>query len=430
MIGTIDACTDFAGIELAARAAATNLAARAVERRLNDNHADYCGPTLPCACGDTAHFEGRQAKSFLTVLGEITLQRAYYRCSHCKSGRFPRDAAFGFVNGSLSPALTRMLGLAAANVSFDEAAGLLRELAGITVTTKQVERHAEAVGREIAVDERQPPQPATPASDTMFLSMDGTGVPMRPTETVGRAGKQPDGSAKTREGKVVAIWTADARDADGEPIRDPGSVTYSAAIESAACRDTARTLSPFEQRVVREALRRGFPQAKRRVVIGDGALWIWRIADELFPGAIQIVDRYHVKENIARSAVAIYGQESAVGKSWRDERFEELDNGQLDNLIAALNIHSRTVEMARHCSDYIVNNRARLDYPRFKAMGLCTSSGVIEAGCKVVVGARLKRAGMHWTVSGAHAILALRCSVRSNRYADFWAQRNQRLQAA
>ena len=104
----------------------------------------------------------------------------------------------------------------------------------------------------------------------------------------GRAGKQPDGSAKTREVKLVTVLTAEGRDAEGVPCRDAGSVSYSAAIESAAT-DTAFPLrSPFAQRVDREARRRGFDQARRRVVLGDGALWIWTLADEQFPGATQI----------------------------------------------------------------------------------------------------------------------------------------------
>ena len=108
----------------------------------------------------------------------------------------------------------------------------------------------------------------------MYLGLDGTGVPVCKSEVQGRRGKQPDGSAKTREVKLVAVWTAEGRDKDGLPVRDPGSVSYSAAVESAASRDTDRLPSPLAQRAHREARRRGFDTAPRRVVLGDGAEWI------------------------------------------------------------------------------------------------------------------------------------------------------------
>ena len=127
-----------------------------------------------------------------------------------------------------------MTGSAAALVSFKESSGLLHELAGVEVSAKQVERVAEGLGAEIAVDERQPVEKRSPAAPTMYLGMDGTGVPMRAPEVADRAGKQADGSAQTREAKVVTIWTAESRDKQGKPTRDPGSITYSAAIESAA----------------------------------------------------------------------------------------------------------------------------------------------------------------------------------------------------
>jgi hypothetical protein len=129
--------------------------------------------------------------------------------------------------------------------------------------------------------------------------MDGTGVPMRAQEVKDRAGKQSDGSAKTREAKLVTIWTAESRDEEGQPVRDPGSITYSAAIESAATLDTSADLSDFAARVEREANRRGFTEAQRQVVLGDGSAWIWNTASELFPQALQILDRFHAKEHLS-----------------------------------------------------------------------------------------------------------------------------------
>jgi hypothetical protein len=417
---------DFEAIETAARRRALQVAARAVERRLNADRSDHVGPTLRCTCGKDARYAGRRDKTFTTVLGEMTLSRAYYHCTNCEAGFCPRDRLLGMQDGSLSPAATRMVGLSAAMVSFQESSELMDKLASVAVDAKQVERTAEALGREIARDERSVVEPAPPCAPTMYLGMDGTGVPMRASELQGREGKQADGSSKTREVKLVTVWTAEGRDEEGVPVRDEGSVSYSAAIESAASRDTDEAPSEFAQRADREARRRGFDKAQRRVVLGDGAPWIWNLADEQFPGAVQIVDLFHAKGHLWEVAKAIYGAGSDLGEQWAKQRRDELDEGKIDATLAALRIHAEANDEARKCLDYVTTNRHRMRYPEFRAQGLCTSTGVVEAGCKTAIGTRLKRSGMHWTVAGADAIIALRCCVLSGRFEDFWERRAAR----
>ena len=324
----------------------------------------------------------------------------------------------------LSPGVTRMTGAAAALGSFAQASGLLDDLAGVRVGVKHVERTAEALGRDIAARERQgPAQPAPASAPTMYLAVDGTGVPVRPSETVGRPGKQPDGSAGMREVKVVTVWTAEKRNPAGRPTRDPGSVSYSAAIESAARRDTDPHPSAFAQRMRREADRRGFPQAPRQVILGDGAAWIWRIAAEDYPEAVPIVDLWHAKEHLWLVAQALFRDTPTHLEAWARARCDDLEYGRFDSLLATLRSHAATCPAAGQCADYLAKNRSRMRYPEFRAQGLCVGSGVVESGCKTVVGARLKQAGMHWTVSGANAILALRCCVLSGGYEDYRAQR-------
>ena len=421
--GAIDGL-DFEAIETAARRKVLQVAARAIERCLNADTSDYAAPTLPCVCGKPARYAGRRPKSFQSALGELRLDRAYYHCEGCEAGFCPRDRALGLEGASLSPAITRMVGLAAAMVSFAEGSELMDELAGVRVDAKQVERTAEALGREIAQDERQVVDPSPPSASTMYLGMDGTGVPMRASEIEGRQGKQPDGSSKTREVKLVTLWSAEARDGEGKAVRDAGSISYSAAIESAASRDTDDEASQFAQRAYREARRRGFDQARRRVVLGDGAPWIWNLADEQFPGAIQIVDLYHAKGHLWDVAKAIYGAGTDLGEQWAKQRRDELDEGKLDAMLAALRVHAAANDEARKCLDYITRNRHRMRYPDFSAQGLCTSTGVVEAGCKTAIGTRCKRAGMHWTVAGADAIIALRCCKLSGRFENFWERRS------
>ena len=407
---------------MAARRQALRLAACALEQRLNADTSDHAGPELPCSCGGAAQYHGRHQKTFESVLGPLHLERAYYHCAQCESGFCPRDRALRLELFSLTPGVLRMTGSTAALVSFAESSALLHELAGVEVSTKQVERAAEALGTEIADDERSCVEKMGEVAPTMYLGMDGTGVPMRAAEVAGRTGKQPDGSAKTREAKVVTVWTAESRDEEGTPMRDPGSVTYSAAIESAATADTSPDRSDFAERVLREATRRGFTQASHCVVMGDGSSWIWNTAQELFPQATQILDRYHAKEALHRTAQAIFGVTSEC-KPWAMARCAELDDGKLHAIVHALRAHFTSCPAATKCALYIFHNRARMRYPKFLAQGFCTSTGVLEAGCKVAIGTRLKRAGMHWTVLGANAIIALRCSKLSGRYEDFWERR-------
>jgi len=415
---------DFEAIEMAVRTKALKLAGRIVEKQLNDDHTDHKGSSTPCQCGAVAIYAGRHPKTFMSILGEITLKRAYYHCAQCGEGFFPRDRAIGVTGTSLSPGLTRMIGISAAMVSFAEASELLLAVGGLHVPNKTVERAAKSLGAEIFVDERTHAvaPPIQEIAPTMYVGLDGTGIPMRSEELTGRKGKQADGSAKTREVKLCAVWSAESRDRENHPLRDEGSVSYSGAIESAACRDIDTTPSAFAQRVLREALRRGVPEAPRQVVIGDGAQWIWNFADEHFPSAVQIVDRFHVKEYLCRVGKAIYGPDADLYTQWYRKRHQELDEERFDDLLDALSSHTSSNE-AQQCIEYLRKNRHRMRYCFFEKMGLCTSSGVLEAGCKTVIGNRLKRSGMRWSTNGANYIIALRCSKLSGRFEDFWERR-------
>ena len=165
-------------------------------------------------------------------------------------------------------------------------------------------------------------------------------------------------------------------------------------------------------------------------MLGDGAPWIWNLATEHFPDAVQIVDRFHAKQHLADVGKALYGATSPQARAWTRARHDELDAGDLDTVLGALRAHATTDDAARKCLDYIERNRERMRYPEFRAAELCTSTGVVEAGCKVAIGTRCKRAGMHWTVAGADAIIALRCCKLSGRFEDFWERRSAARAAA
>jgi len=250
----------------------------------------------------------------------------------------------------------------------------------------------------------------------LYVSMDGTGVPVVKKETTDRQGKNGD-QAKTREAKLGCIFTQTTIDKDGRPIRDEQSTSYIGAIETA---------DEFAPRLYKEAKRRGIDRADEICVIGDGALWIWNIADEQFHGACQIVDLYHAREHYWAVAKACFKNKEKQNQ-WAEERRIELNNGDVEMVIKAIEALSVLPGYDREQCEreigYFKKNKERMRYADFKKRGLFVGSGVMEAGCRTVVGQRLKQSGMHWSVRGANNIIALRCSLLSNRWEDFWEYR-------
>ena len=420
--GTADGI-DFEAVGTAARRLALEVVGKALAARPDADRSDGKGARQPCACGARARHAGRRPRTFATALGALELVRAWHRCDDCGTGFAPRDREPGLDGTALSPAALRMTGVAAGRVSFAETSVLLRELAGLGIDAKSAERHAEALGRATADDGAAVVEPEPADARTLHLGLDGTGVPVRKAETAGREGKQPDGTAKTREARIVAVWSAETLDRDGRPVRDPGSTTCSAAIGTVASRDTDPDPAPFAARALREARRRCFQAAPRRVVLGDGAPWIRKWADEHAPGAIRIVDVRHAREHLCAVAKAIFGAGTGLADQWGGQRRDELDRGRIDDILAALRARADSCDDARKCIACIDTNRHRMRYPKFRAMGLCVATGVVEGACRNVVGSRLKRGGMHWTVDGANAILALRCAILGNRFDDFRERR-------
>jgi hypothetical protein len=411
---------DFETLEMIARDVSLRIGAQTIQSLLNSNDGAKASVTHPD--GTVMTYAGKREKTFITVLGDITLKRAYYTDGNGR-GYFPLDSMLGFDKDSLSGGVKRMIGHTAGVLSFQESSLMIKNLASLNVGAKQVERAAETLGEEIIKIEKAEVREGNPCGKTMYLGIDGTGCPMRKGEVEGRKGKQLDGSAKTREVKLAVIFSADSLDTKGKPTRDQGSASYNAAIESAATGDLDDTLSDFAQRVEREARRRGFYQSKRQVILGDGAKWIWNIADEQFPQAIQIIDLFHAKGTISAAAKAIFGTESEYGNEWAKTCRDELEAGKLDLIISKLEPFKKNSKEACQCQDYLKNNKYRLNYPYFQKMGLSTSSGIVESGCKHVIGARVKQSGMHWTVRGANSIIALRCFKLSNRFDSFMDDR-------
>jgi hypothetical protein len=383
--------------------------------------------TLPCACGQQAVYRELRSKPILTAVGTVEVSRPYYLCPHCHNGQFPADVELDIEDTELSPGVRRMLAMVGLEAPFDHGRQQMKLLADLEVTTKAVERTAEAIGEDIAQRDQQEIKRAMQLDLPMiigepvpilYIQMDGTGVPVVKKETVGRAGKAEGQPAHTREAKVGCVFTQTTRDQEGYAIRDPDSTTYVGAIETA---------EEFGKRLYPEVWRRGWSRAETKVVIGDGAEWIWNLADLHFPGAIQIVDLFHARQHLWDLARKLHPNQQAEQRRWMMVHQDMLDGGKIEDLVAAIrSIDSSNAELSetiRIESGFFEKHAARMRYPEFRRRGLFVGSGVIEAGCKTLIGSRCKQSGMFWTVRGANAILALRCCQFNGRFEDYWETR-------
>ena len=380
------------------------------------------GPRVPCGSGHETVFTGYRDKAFDTSLGLVTVIRAWYHCTECGHGLAPRDAELGVAGASMSPGLAAMNDLAAAAGPFAGATRLLEDLAGVRLTVKRAERAAEASGTAVAAAARERarliaarklvPLPPSPLPDKLYAVIDGTGVPMTSRETAGRDGKGEDGRARTREVKLAVFFTQDKLDKDRYPVRDRDSASVIATFDPAAA---------FAGLVKAEGIRRGADHVRQFTIIGDGAAWIWGIATDKFPEATQIVDLYHAREHLHSLTRSLEFMLLDHRDEWLAARLEDLDYGDIEGIETAVRKYPlegiKKDEVERELG-YFLNNAPRMRYHWFRSRGLFVGSGVVEASCKTVVGQRLKQAGMHWTVNGADAIIALRCREASATWED------------
>ena len=383
---------------------------------------------IACACGQRAHYRELRSKPVLTIVGPVRVSRPYYLCGDCHHGQFPADVELDIEHTEFSPGVRRMHALVGQDAPFDQGREQMKVLAGLEVTTKSVERTAEAIGEDIARREREQIEKAIQLDlpvvlgkpiPVLYVEMDGTGVPVVKKETVGRQGKTDGEPAHTREVKLGCVFTQTTCDKEGFPIRDPDSTTYTGAIETAG---------EFGKRIYLEAYQRGWEHAANKVVLADGAEWIWNLADLHFPGAIQIVDLYHARQHLWELVRKLHPNDAMKQKAWmKKHQRRMLDKGKIEKLVLSLrsivSTNPEVIEKLRIEAAYLERNAQRMRYPTFRRQHLFVGSGVIEAGCKTVVGSRLKQSGMFWTVRGANAIVALRCCHLNRQFEDYWEDR-------
>jgi len=359
------------------------------------------------------------------LFGTFPLRRLYYYHPGKKCGHYPADAGLGLEIG-YTPALARLICLDGADEIYDKAQFHLREAGGIEVDARQIQRVVQRIGpdahtwqqeRELTPD-MKPALAAVEPAPIMYVSADGTGIPMRKHDLIGRKGKQPDGSSKTRQVYLGCVFTQHGRDEKGHPVRDYNATSYVSHLGP---------IDEFAPLLRHEALRRGMGNATHVVFLVDGAEGLECMGRDYFPGCTQIVDFYHAMEHASHVLAALLGSKEHPDFKTRSHQWAKslLKNG-VNTLVTQARLECQGTKRAAAVEKelgYFVDNVPRMQYRTFRKAGFFIGSGVVEAGCKTVIGSRCKQSGMHWGVPGAQHVLALRCIHASGRLADFWAHR-------
>lgn len=373
---------------------------------------------LPCSCGGVACYQRDRPAEVLTILGPLHLMRPYYACASCHHGFAPLDQQLELCAGSVSAALEEVLALLGAREdSFEAAVPVVEKLTLVQVCPNSVRHATERLGQVIAEDEcattstaLAAPIPAplpgqslpTPDGTRVYVSMDGVMVHTR------------DG---WKEVKLGAVYTTSTYLPRARPetlqvrTRQPSFVTDIASPEA------------FGPLLWNEAQRRGVKPTTEVVAIGDGAHWIWKLVEEQFPDAVQIVDWYHASQYVWQVAGALYGQDTDLAKHWAKRQLDRLWNGEAAAVLEAFRPHAHLGEAVTTAVSYFTNNVQRMRYHEYRARGMQIGSGTIESGCKHVIGARLKGAGMVWDICGARAVAKVRARLKSGRWDETIQQR-------
>jgi hypothetical protein len=371
----------------------------------------YPVASVACPCGEQAQYQRQRSGQSKTLLGTIRLKRAYYLCHHCHQGSYPVDQHLGFCAGSISAGLDELLALLGCQFSFAESAQMVKRLTLVEVSPNRCRRSTQTLGRLVAADEEaarhfawtQPELPLPPVSqetlDPLYISADGVTVHTRETGW--------------REQCVGTVYTTKCSAHAKREIRSK-AISYVTELGARA---------QFSQYLWLEAHRRGLQQAQTTVFIADGAQWLWETAYDLFPQAIQILDWYHATTYLWAVAHQLHPKDKQAAQQWIEPQLALLAHSQSERLLQQLQQLAAASPAAHSAFTYFTNNRTRIDYSRYRQLGLQIGSGTIESTCKHLIEARLKQAGMRWNLVNARFVAKLRARLKSQRWQETVALR-------
>jgi hypothetical protein len=400
-------------------------------------------------CGHQQRLVGRRPKQLHTLMGKVTIGRAYYQCvvaeeelrTACSHGQAPWDSVWGQIAGRTSPGVQKLLGKLVSRLTLSEAVDTFTDVLPLPMSERQALNLIQPIGEALRAQEEEQvqalfEQAATKETQTaeqeavrgpsirrLYIETDGVTARIRPGSMPLQEAEAKRKGDVYREIKVGAVFEGiPGRErselAPGVFLDEPGPIHY-----------VARQLhgEAFGRFLYALAQRYGLDRALQVVILGDGARWIRHIVEEHFPTAVHIVDLYHAREHLWNVANAVHGPGTPEGAAWAKQADDLLTDGKIEELvqmieklpaIPALPGASRSIPEIE--AQYFLSNAQRMRYPTFRAKGMHIGSGVAEAACKTVVSTRAKRSGMRWTPDGLDAVLALRTSVLNQSYESFW----------
>ena len=374
-------------------------------------------------CGAQAQYRCKRAGTLLTILGQVEYKRAYYLCPDCQQGHYPLDQQLGLRPGQISAELESLSGMTGAQLAFGQSSQLFEALTLISVSDQTVAKATQAVGEEVQALEHewiaqsrdgdwlQEQQRLAERPKRLYGALDAAKVHIRGQK------EHP-----WRDLKVGAWFTTSA-----EPPKKPDDDWKIRATDISYYCDMQEA-QQFGDLVWATGCQRQAELAQELIFLGDGADWIWRLVQEHYPEAVQIVDWFHATEYIAPVANAAFEDEDKR-QTWIKQVRTDLWDGDLDAVIAAferLTDHARASEPATKAATYFTNNRQRMDYPEYRAKGYQIGSGTIESGCKQIVTQRLKVAGAIWEHDNAIKTAKARAALLSHQW-DIVTSRREHL---
>jgi Uncharacterised protein family (UPF0236) len=365
----------------------------------------------PCCpkCGVPMRNKGRAPSSVMTTVGEVEYRRPRWRCEECQKEGYPHDAVLCFLEHRVSWALAKVVSRMAAQLaSFEEARDTLQEDYHVHLAKETVRAVAEDAGQHVLQQE-----------DELRQRIQARQAPLpESTQTPAKACVFADGTTVHTEGDwhEIRVATVTTQDAEGKQLTRQSRARFLPVDE------VAWVLLLMARDV-------GYANAPLRAFIADGAQWLWRVAEQYFPSAVQILDWYHLSEHVHKAANVLCGDATDAAQQWskriKDELIEGRGSAALDLLRAELSkVRSPAKRAAlEELETYLEHNVGRIDYPRYRVLGLPIGSGQVEAQCKTLVGARCKQAGMrNWTYDGAEGVLRMRAAKHDGSFDALWKQ--------
>jgi hypothetical protein len=373
--------------------------------------AERLGVSGTCACGSAVRFRQRRPTRVHTVLPgrDVEATVLYGQCATCQRGSWPVLTEWGVDAEGFTPALHALATLASVVEPYETASTeLLGRMAGVDVSTEKMQALVQAEGARAT-------ELLTAAPPAVARALPSAPGPL----TVGIDGGMVFVDQRWQEVKLACLYDLDDR--VGTPTR--GVLTRRSVV---AVRGTPEALAA---RLWPQAAARG-AEDRTVVVLGDGAPWIWHLAEVVFPHRVEILDWYHADEHLSAVARTLYGEGTEKATTWRTTQLDRLATDRVDDVLDSLRFlgaHQRTTAKRTAVADlarYLTTNRERMRYQTFRAAGYAIGSGAVESAVRHVVQQRMKRVGMRWRSAGADAMLALRSIYRSTGAWDrFWSTR-------